>query len=939
MSCISNKILMNVVKCAGLVPMAVCMPVFAQVHTENITVPQDEKITIVGPDEVYSGSLTGQGTVQVLPGFQQSTYVVWSGDVSGFSGAFQMAEYGYTGLPNATSTLVLKNWGDNQTFTMLTSGDGVSGNSGTYIFDGIGNVKVNAVQHTTNGGVGIIYLNGNTLDKQSVVDYIVYTGGKGVDVLNSDVYLSGYNTGTSGAVIYAGGSNNKVAGDVNTVIEQSSFKQIFGNGANTDVIGDVNLVVNDVTAESVFGNMVSADAFVTGDINVLVDKSVVSDDVLGITSWAKASTDIDVMGLDGTVTVNVSNSEIGSSIRGANVSGGTNVAWNTEKFKINDIVINVENTVVGQEIIGMGSNMSARGDITINLKGANAIGYQDLAAKVVSDFDPDDITVRVGAKRKDSFVAGNTTLNIDTFGSNKVNVNGTLNPGNEANAGDVQGNATLNIFNTADGLGFVNANTIETFNVIGDASINIGRVAVNVADTVSGFDLINIGAGGTLITNNLEMNPESKISITILDSKSYGKLNVTDTVSGIDTGNLELVIASVGEYKNVLGGINMNDFKNVYTGNVFDVSQQDNNIIVKTKSIDALAQSTGLSVQAAGVINGLANSADKNIQQISLMAQQALIDGNISEVEAETEKLNPDSSVATQSTTMVINNQVMSLVSGRMSGGISVVGRSGGDMIDQTNGFWAQGLFNKSKSTNKFDGYTRGFALGADTVINNVYTVGAGFAYNNTDVDSVSRHTDIDSKTLFLYGQYKPNKWFANATLAYTLSDYTENVDPFGVVIENTYDANVYAVQAMTGYDFATGITPEMGLRYMHVTQDDYSNGINTIATHNTDFLTAVAGLKYAFYIENDNMLRFRPEMRAALTYDMISDDAKTTVMLPSVGSSYQFSGENLSRFGGEFAVGLTAEYKGMEFSLMYDLDLHKDYTSQTGMIKFRSAF
>ena len=74
------------------------------------------------------------------------------------------------------------------------------------------------------------------------------------------------------------------------------------------------------------------------------------------------------------------------------------------------------------------------------------------------------------------------------------------------------------------------------------------------------------------------------------------------------------------------------------------------------------------------------------------------------------------------------------------------------------------------------------------------------------------------------------------------------------------------------------------------------------------------------------------------MTYDFISDDAAATVVMPGA-EAYAVNGERLSRMGGEFGIGLTALYKGMELSVMYDLDLHKDYTSQTGMIKFRGRF
>ena len=156
----------------------------------------------------------------------------------------------------------------------------------------------------------------------------------------------------------------------------------------------------------------------------------------------------------------------------------------------------------------------------------------------------------------------------------------------------------------------------------------------------------------------------------------------------------------------------------------------------------------------------------------------------------------------------------------------------------------------------------------------------------------------------------------------------------------NVYDVDSYGAQVMTGYDFATGITTEIGARYLHVAQDGYKDGLDltSVMATETDFLSGVAGMKYAFAIENDWAIQLRPELRAAMTYDFISDDAAATVVMPGV-ASYQVDSERLSRLGGEFGIGLTATYKGVDVSLMYDLDLHESYTSQTGMIKFRANF
>ncbi len=527
-----------------------------------------------------------------------------------------------------------------------------------------------------------------------------------------------------------------------------------------------------------------------------------------------------------------------------------------------------------------------------------------------------------GEKGTVIFNGTNTFVNNtvgEKYGANDIHNLGsvTVASGTTKLSGGVTGNGTFTIDNGA-----------ELY--IGSSTISQGSIVIN-GDVYA--DVLTDGSSKYIDRADKEENVRENNTGTY--AKLYGN------VSG--NGSINLNIGTVGTYKMFNKAIDDELADNITAGKAYDIDViNGTDVKVTLKSVETLAEDSGLSQKAAGAISSLASSSNRNIQMVSLAAQKLLNSGDVdavAKIEQETAKLNPEDKPVTQSVATSLNNQVLSLTAGRMSGGAPVIGRSGGDESVATNGFWAQGLYNKSKSGSAFDGTTRGFALGADTLIDNKYTLGAGFAYNNTDMSSGTRDTEIDSKTLFVYGQYKPSNWFANATLAYTMSEYTEDTDPFGIAVESTYDVDVYGAQLMAGYDFATGITPEMGLRYLHIAQDEYSNGVNTIAASDTDFLTAVAGLKYAFYVETENMLKFRPELRAALTYDVINDGSHTTVMLPSVGASYNVDGQALNKLGGEFGIGLTAEYKGLEFSLMYDLDVHEDYTSQTGMIKFRSQF
>ncbi len=473
--------------------------------------------------------------------------------------------------------------------------------------------------------------------------------------------------------------------------------------------------------------------------------------------------------------------------------------------------------------------------------------------------------------------------------------------------------------------------------IYNDGTLNITGGATTIGGGIFGDGTLTLGQGATLDVGNATIRQNNMdiagiVKVSVLSDRSYGRLIAAGNLDVADTAELHLSLGSVGEY-DMFGGKDAG-FKTIEYGDTYHVTELEGGIIkVETKSVEQLAHDTGLTTQAAGVVAGLANSHDATMQHISLAAQQALNADDIEMVERETKKLNPESKPVAQAMASSVQNQVLSLASGRMAGGFAM-GRAGGD-ADQENGFWMQGLFNKSKMADQFHGYTRGVSFGMDTMIDRKYVLGGGFAFNNSDVHSDGRgHTDIDSKTLFLYGQYKPNNWFANMTLAYTMSEYDENTTVFGYNVNNTFDVDSYGVQIMGGYDFDSGVTTELGVRYLHIDQDAYAD----VGATNTDFVTSVAGVKYAFAIENDWAVKLRPELRAALTYDWLSEADAAVVDMPGL-VSYKVDSERLDRLGGEFGIGLTADYKGLKVTLMYDLDLHKDYTSQTGMIKFRTQF
>ncbi len=427
-------------------------------------------------------------------------------------------------------------------------------------------------------------------------------------------------------------------------------------------------------------------------------------------------------------------------------------------------------------------------------------------------------------------VAGGAIYN--EAGATVVLSGNNLFSGNVANklANDIHNMGTLNI--TSGTTAFDGGVTgTGTFTLASDATLELGTATINQG---------KIDLYGTVVASMLNDS---------VRGGSYGRF-IGDVTVG-DDASFKLNVGAAGTY-NIWNG-KIVDAEQVTVGDIYEIAGIDvNGVKIVTKSVADIAETVGISTQAAGAVAGLANANSGKAHQVSLALQNALNAGDVEYIERETKKLNPTEKPVAQAAASSVQNQVLSLTSGRMTGGISV-GRAGGDERSQENGFWIQGLFNKSKFADAFHGYTRGVALGADTLIDNKWTIGGGLAFNNTDVHADGgAHTDISSKTLFLYGQYKPNNWFVNATATYSMSEYTENKTVAGVGLGATYDVDAYGAQIMTGYDFTPGITTEAGLRYLHVAQDDYIDGRDAqIMATDTDFLTGIAGLKYAFAIEN----------------------------------------------------------------------------------------
>lgn len=563
----------------------------------------------------------------------------------------------------------------------------------------------------------------------------------------------------------------------------------------------------------------------------------------------------------------------------------------------------------------------------------------------------------VDGEHQDSSVIINGTT---TFNSNQATVNGGAIWNHVAEKSGTTGNADL-VFNGAttfnsnkslNGLGGALYNTgTTTFNgnatfsgntdstgandIYNDGTVNIASGTTTIGGGITGNGTLNIASGSTL---NIGTASVTQGAID-LDGTMLATLRSGDNAqitAGTFTGDgvLKLSFDNVGTYK-VFGDAN---FDNIEVENpIYDLSWNNGTVTTVAKSGESIAAANeGISTDTGKMISALANSNDSTASQMSVTIQESLANGDADYVEHEVSKMNPEKAPVITSVALSIQNQVLAAAGERMA--LPLTGRSGGD-IKADLGVWAKGMYNYTKHKDTFTGNTWGGSVGIDTDLNHSVILGAGYSFGITNVDMNSHDADINSNTVFVYGQYRNSDWFVNGTIAYTMSEYDWNKTVFGVHTDPSYKVNSLSEQIMGGYHFANGITPTLGLRYLDVHQDAYKDGIVSVNDIYSKYLTGVVGMDFKnAWVAPHSSIFWNPELHLAATYDMISDSDVALVMVPGA-AAYTLEADSLSRLGGEFGIGLTAEYYYLTVSLNYDLNIHKDFSSQTGSLKVKYKF
>ncbi len=766
-------------------------------------------------------------------------------------------------------------------------------------------------------------IDGDITLSSGMVTHLVSAKGGNADIKGNNINLSG---GSSDA-LYAedGGIINLTAkGDVNVSSKGKNYVLWAARGTNKTDGGTINITADNVkiTASGKQTGGLLAQNATTDSTSKLATININADDI-----EIEAADNAIVALSQGIVTLN-GDTKL-TATNAIQARGNAQVTINKSGQHSTEMNGNI---AFGYNAATSGTGVDALVDVTFagadSVWNGNTVALWDTKPADMSKLKVSQttITLKDGATWNATKI---TDADVDKDGSSYVALNNL----------NIE-NGTVNIADSARGVWVDNANVADaTFNggplqINNEMNVTGGTNTVNT--NIVGAGTLNVADGATL---NIGDNTIQQSSI-VLDgtmianlTKRDGAIFTADEFTG--GGKLSLVAKTAGDYQ-VFGNA---AFENVNVDSaLYNLTFDGTDTVSLTlKSANEIATDNGLDVNTAKTVAKLAGSSSDTLNNLAVSVQEHLSAGDTAAVENAHRAINPTDTSVVQAIVSNVQGTVSKLAATRMS--LPPIGRAGGDADMAAGGVWAQGLFNKSKKNGEFNGYTRGVAVGVDGTIGRVFTIGAGYTFGHSDIDMTSRNTEIDSNTLFVYGQYKPSQWYANAILNYTMSDYTENANALGVAVNSDYKVNSFGGQVATGYDFANGITPEIGLRYLHIDGDDYTNSLGIRnKVDNADYLTAIAGVKYGTDVAVAENLSLRPELRAAAMYDLMSDDYTIAVAMPGI-DSYGVRADSLKRFGGAAGVGITMSYNGIDMSLNYDIEVRADYTSQTGMLRARYNF
>ncbi|MBO7244480.1 MAG: autotransporter domain-containing protein, partial [Alphaproteobacteria bacterium] len=421
---------------------------------------------------------------------------------------------------------------------------------------------------------------------------------------------------------------------------------------------------------------------------------------------------------------------------------------------------------------------------------------------------------------------------------------------------------------------------------IGTREVTAKTVTVN-EKAILGVTLNGVNDFGTMQADKVVAKTDAKVHLTLGGNFEGGVFDVFKGTEG--AGDLEVI-----------------------HNNIYDMIEvEEGKYVFMSKGTDKLQESLGVTKEEALIVEALTEGSTKHelfnrMQGEVLVALQSLDTGTVEKAKKALSAVGATAQPAAQSVSAEHVGAVIGVVSGEMKGG-AMKGHSGGDEDPRAKVF-IKGLYDKTKSTmgEGFKARSQGAVLGVQSKVTDALTVGVGYATSQTTAKEELRRTQADVNTGFISAHYQPNAWWMSGMATVSRGQYDEEKQVLSSKGTANYDVDSWGVQVMTGYDIKLDnmvVTPEVGLRYLSVKQEGYTDTLGTtVSATISNYLTALAGAKASW-----DLGKIRPTVGISVGYDVITDEVSAVNTLAN-GASYTVTGEALDRLSATVTTGLEAK-------------------------------
>ena len=537
-----------------------------------------------------------------------------------------------------------------------------------------------------------------------------------------------------------------------------------------------------------------------------------------------------------------------------------------------------------------------------------------------------------------------------------------------ADGEDVYNNGTLNIEDSTLQLHQTGSLTKGVINVGGEknGTVNVDNSRIDLGKAKLYADTVNIMEGSEVLTH-VDAKNNTGYGAIVANKVDVAETNTDLTIlvkAGEHLEAGEKKVVTILDADNVTGKFDNITENKMYTitalgDGAYELSrpgETPDDPDTPVKPNDPVCPNGGC-IHDAWVEEGAMKGHDKAIEiQNTLNEAAQRLGCDSEEYQNALKGVAPDMSPLIQAHSTEITRRLSAIVSKQMYSSMERTGyvhrgKRFYKFPRKQSNLWVQAMFGQSEfdSDKGFDVDTQGIAFGFDGYVSDNSKMGIAYAYTTADGTAVQRDTEITSHTAMVYGEYNPNRFYANWLALYTNSSYEENKKVFSKRIKADYDVDVFSAQIMFGNkmgpfvsnDWATGvISPEVGLRYTYIKQQGYTDEAGQkVGSADGQILTGILGAQYTIGYTLSPTLAWYPEFRAALTYDFIEPDMENSVTLVN-GSHYTVKTENLDKFGIEIGarVGLDIN-KRAELALEYEGLFKGDYTNHTGLASLKYKF